>query len=602
MADAYADTILYGGDIITMDDKNSKVEAIAITGGIIVEVSSMDQVFSRRGPKTEVIFLNQQTLMPGFIEPHTHAVLSGQLQSVYRPINIGGLNYGTYAEVHKVMLNTIHNLIGDPTGKWAVFSGWDPELISDLPTLSAKFLDENFSTEVAIGVVGQSFHVAWVNSLALSKAGVTNSTPDPESGTYVKDEDGHLTGQMYEGAAIMEVFGHAPMPDGHEIVGSVLALWKYYASVGFTTVTELVYAPSNDFDKVLKAIASRKDCPIRLGLYHRQEPCKDSSSGETKMMQPHRGPQEGNVQNTDETEEKCKVESIGYFNEKLWEVGIKFVADGSPHCGTAAVREPYLNTPLTETLGFPPAPCYGKLSFTSAELTDSVRRLSKAGKQVAIHCHGERACEQVLKVYEEVLAEDPTNTNRHRMEHVGLITVDQIARAGKINIGLSFFVDHLRFYGSVYTTDIFGEDRANRWTPLSEATKSGITWTIHQDHPSFPGDANPFANMKTAITRTCRDDPSHPYGPEYRVSIHEALKAYTVNAAWQLHLDQHLGTITVGKKADLVVLSENPYHKDPFDLEDINVLETFLEGHRNNLANVKAVAPGINVLQRTTDA
>ncbi|XP_072036249.1 putative amidohydrolase YtcJ [Amphiura filiformis] len=607
MADTYADTILYGGDIITMDDKNlhtGKVEAIAITGSIIVDVGSMERVFSHKGPKTEVIFLNQQTLMPGFIEPHQHAVLTGQMQSVSRPVNIGGHNYRTYAEVRKVMLNTIQNLVGEPTGKWALFLGWDPELISDLPTLSAKFLDENFSTEVAIGVVGQSTHVAWVNSLALSKAGITNTTPDPERGTYIKDEDGNVTGQMYEGPAILEVLGHAPMPDAHEIVESVMARWKYYASVGFTTVTDLAYIPNNDFDKVLKVIASRKDCPIRLGLYHRQQPCKDSSSGKTKAWQgtqPQCGTQEGKVQNT-ETEEKCKAESIGYFSDKLWEVGIKFVADGSPHCGTAAVRQPYLNTPLTETLGFPPAPCYGMLNFTSEELADSVRRLSKAGKQVAIHCHGERACEQVLKAYEQVLADDPTNTNRHRMEHVGLMTVDQITRAGKINIALSFFVDHLRFYGSVYKTDIFGEDRVNRWTPLSEATKSGITWTIHQDNPSFPGDTNPFANMKTAITRTCRDDPSHPYGPEYCVTIHEALKAYTINAAWQLHLDQHLGTITVGKKADLVVLSENPYHKDPFDLEDINVVETFLEGRRNNLANVKAVAPGINVLQRATDA
>ncbi len=93
---------------------------------------------------------------------------------------------------------------------------------------------------------------------------------------------------------------------------------------------------------------------------------------------------------------------IGIHSTKLWEIGTKYVADGSPHCGTAAVREPFMNTPLTVNLGFPPAPCYGTLNFTSEEYVDSIRRLTKAGKQVAVHTHGERACEQVLRAYEEV--------------------------------------------------------------------------------------------------------------------------------------------------------------------------------------------------------
>ncbi len=94
--------------------------------------------------------------------------------------------------------------------------------------------------------------------------------------------------------------------------------------------------------------------------------------------------------------------TIGYFNDKLWEVGVKLFADGSPHCGTAAVTEPYLNTPLTETLGFPPAPSNGTLNWVSGELAGSIRKWTNEGKQIAVHCHGERACEQVLEIYEQV--------------------------------------------------------------------------------------------------------------------------------------------------------------------------------------------------------
>ena len=145
------------------------------------------------------------------------------------------------------------------------------------------------------------------------------------------------------------------------------------------------------------------------------------------------------------------------------------------------------------------------------------------------------------------------------MEHLGLGTVEQIEYAAKLNLALSFFVAHLYFYGTSYTKNIFGPERTNRWTPLSAATKAGLRWSIHQDHATFPGPPLPFANIKTAVTRTQRDDKEKVYGPEYRVTIHEAMKAVTIDAAWQLHKDDCLGSLKEGKKADLIIVSDNPY-------------------------------------------
>ena len=111
-----------------------------------------------------------------------------------------------------------------------------------------------------------------------------------------------------------------------------------------------------------------------------------------------------------------------------------------------------------------------------------------------------------------------------------------------------------------------------------------------QDHPTFPGKSTPFSSMKSAVTRCNEGDNNTPYGPAYRVPIHEALKAYTINAAWQLHKEDDIGSITIGKKADLVVLSENPYDVDPFDLEtSIKVIETFIDGRANKLAELKCI-------------
>ena len=122
-------------------------------------------------------------------------------------------------------------------------------------------------------------------------------------------------------------------------------------------------------------------------------------------------------------------------------------------------------------------------------------------------------------------------------------------------------------------------------TSQSVATEHGLRWAIHQDHPAFPGPPLPFANMKTAVIRTQRDDNQTVYGPQYRVSIDEALKAYTINAAWQLHKDDKLGSLTENKKADLVILSHNPYKVDPLQLEDIQVIDTFLDGRPINASD-----------------
>ncbi|KAJ8034350.1 hypothetical protein HOLleu_21143 [Holothuria leucospilota] len=600
-----ADIIFYGGDVITMDEtipkgmgkSGSEVEAVAIAGGLIIAVGRVKHVFRHIGPNTHVIFLNEQALMPGFIECHQHACMVAMKNGVYT--DVSSVQYRRYSEIETAMKNTMAEL--EP-GDWGLFFGWDPELIPDLPTLSASYLNANFSADVPMVVIGQSGHVAWVNSPALTVAGIDKTTESPPGGTIVKDDNGEPTGQLFEEPAMMLVMSKAPSPDFEEMVKAFEAQWKYYGSVGLTTVTDIGYMPSEGTDAILRYLADRDDCPIRVGLYRMEhavdDPSRSASLGPaTCGCCPNifgRVPSKGKMKKLFSSQTK----SIGNYSERLWEAGIKLIADGSPHCGTAAVREPFMFTPLTETLGFPKAPGYGSLNMEDGPLLSTLKRFHKEGKQVAIHCHGERASEQVLRAHEQVIAEFGTpKDNRHRMEHLGLMTVEQIARAGNLNLALSFFVDHLRFYGLVYKTDIFG-DRVNRWTPLSEATKCGVTWSIHQDHPTFPGNACPLSNMKTAVTRCTRDDPNTPYGPEYRVPIHEALKAYTTNAAWQLHREKDLGSITVGKKADLVVLSKNPYNVDPFDLEKIEVINTYLEGRSNKFAKVTTIpSTNINILE-----
>ncbi|XP_027036791.1 uncharacterized protein LOC113665312, partial [Pocillopora damicornis] len=428
-----ADVILYGGSIITMDEKNPSAEALAVTGNIITAVGKLDEVFALAGETTKVIYLNQKTLLPGFIEPHTHATALVLVNTAYT--NISGYDYHTYNDVNEKMKETIRKLDTETSPlPWALFFGWDPELIPSLPLLSADFLDKVFSSEVPVVVVGQSGHVAWVNRKAFEVANVDDSIENADGGVFVKDDEGHLTGQLFEVYAIERVTSYAPQPTLSDLQTKIKDQWKDFASRGFTTVTEMAYQRNPAFDTLLLKESEQRDCPIRLALYQvvydQDEPIIEGS-------------------------------------DKLWVAGVKVIADGSPHCGTAAVQEPYLNSNLTEILGFPESPQYGTLNYTTDELLEIVQSYHKKGTQIAIHAHGERAIDQVLTVYEQVVSKVPKDT-RHRIEHLGLATVDTIARAGELKLALSFFVCHLYFYAKSFTEYIFGRERTDRWTPLSE--------------------------------------------------------------------------------------------------------------------------------------
>ena len=596
MDSSIADTVFFGGNIITMDEANPKAEALAVQGEKIVKVGQLDDVFCHVGPNTKIIYLNKQTLLPGFIEPHQHAIQMVLQRCMY--YNIGAYYFDSYDEIKKFINEKVSDVATASPIEWCVFIGWDPELISDLPRLSADFMDKEFLPPVVpVVIVGQSLHVAWANHAAMEAAEIPADIEDPTGGVFGRDENGVLTGQMFEAPAMMRVLSYfSPAPDKESLLKAVKDQWQDYASRGFTTVTDMSYVPMDGIDVLLSAVASQDECPVRLALYTIIYPEEESDGRRTSKPKPPLCCPCLAVVKLTKKSAGTSVSLTRSVNEssKLWEAGVKIVADGSPHTGTMADKEPFLYTNLTEVLGFPKAPCYGQQNFSNEELYEMVKKHHCEGKQISIHAHGDRTCDQAVSAYEKVLAEFPRPDSRHRMEHLGLMTAEQIARAASLDLALSFFVCHLYYYGKTYSESIFGRERTNRWAPVALASKEGMRWTIHQDHPAFPQPPLPFANLKTAVTRTQRDDNETVYGPEYCVNIHNAIKGYTINAAWQIHRDDKLGSLTANKMADLLILDQNPYEVDPMKLEEIKVVETFLGGRRTNLAVLKTL-PNTNI-------
>lgn len=540
-----ADLIFLGGAILTIDESNPTPEALAVQGGRISAVGKASDVFKLLGPNTEVVFLqNDQTLLPGFIEPHSHAIINADTTSE-RYHDVTGSTCHSYADVKKVMDEVLAEAV--PETPWLLFWGWDPILVRDLPLLSADKLDE-YTTDYPVVVVAQNGHCAWVNHKAFEAAGVDDSTPNPPGGFFDHDSKGRLTGLVREAPGILAIISKVePVPTPQETCEALLKSLKTYSSQGFTTVTEMAQAMVPGINELLQTVTTKEECPVRLGLYVLHD-----------------------------SKEKP---APGYRNPKLWYAGIKFFADGSPYAGTMAVKEPYLDNELTRRLGFPREehPCGALVWKNADDLAAAIEPFHKDGSWlIAIHSHGERAIHQALEAYDKVLRTSCPDDHRYRMEHLGLVTDDQLGRAAELGVTATFYSDHIYYYGTVLRDEILGEERATRFTPVALATKHGIRWTLHQDTPCSP--VSPLRCIKTAVTRKPKEKDSEPLGPDFCVSIDDAIKAYTINAAWQLKLDHKLGSLEVGKIADLLILSNNPKTVDPNQLEDIQVVATYLSG------------------------
>ena len=552
-----ADFIFYG-NVITIDDQNPTAEAVAVRGEEIVYVGQRAGADQFKGPRTTVVELTDgKTLMPGLIEAHTHSLLYSTVKCL--TTDVSGFDGKSKKDVDDIMKEAVKKAEeGEDPNAWLLFFGWDVALIRDLPTLNKQYLDETYTTKFPILVIAQNGHMGWVNQTTFDKCGIT------ESSKYIDYDNGIVR----ETEGIHDVLKHYPLPNPIRLISAFLETLKEYARLGFTTVTEMAM-PSIDKQPVYGLHLFNKDL------------LSDLSSTLSKL--------EFNLLH-------CRLgiyfvdgvpgilDDFPNFSDRLWIGGTKFFSDGSPYSGTMAVKEDYLNTELTQKLSFDRSQPKGHLNHTDEQITQKVREVHDQGKHksIATHSHGERAIDQMLDAYKKSLEGKQTSGDfRYRMEHLGLITKDQVQRAAELGVTLTFYPDHIYYYGEALANDILGSDRANRFTPVGWAKKFGHKFTLHEDTPCSP--VHPFISMQTAVTRKSKAGKEYNLqDDDLRIEVIDALKAYTINAAWQLMMDDKIGSIEVGKKADLVVLSADPLNIPPDQLGTIKALATFRGGSQTS--------------------
>jgi len=536
-----ADTIFIGGDIITVDDSNPTAEALAIRDGIILAVGRSDEVLQKKGRETQIFDLMGRTLMPGLVEPHSHPVISALL---YDWIDVSGFTNKSGAEV----MDRLRSAAAEANpGDWIAAFGYDPIQIRDLEGLNANLLN-GISSGNPIFVMIQSMHTVYVNHKAFEVAEITNETPQPNGGTYVKDKDGNLTGMIIEQGATRSFLRHVIRSYQEKDLDLFEKQIGRYARVGYTTVGALgVFPVFRNWTGILEELVERSDCPIRM-----------------------------TVMNKAADMERDFSINFCTHSDRLKAAGVKFWYDGSFPSGNVLLEEPYLNSELMQKRLGIPQDTRGYSMLPKEKLKELVQKYHDEGHQIAIHAHGDRAIRDVIDVFETVLRVSPRDDHRHRIEHGALFPIDETERAARLGLTPSWHINYIYYYGEAMRDEIIGPERASVLMPLAAANNSGLRSSLHNDSPMFPAD--PFKLMRTAVTRRTRKGGT--IGENQAITIDEAIKAVTINAAYQLFLDEKVGSLEVGKLADMIVLSENPRKIDPNRLDQIQVIETYREGRR----------------------
>lgn len=528
---------LFHGTILTMNDDTGLdygPEAVLVQGERITAVGNLVELRQRAPADVDEIDLGDRVLMPGLIEPHSHptvtAILLGPSIVDIRPVIIDSAD-GVW--------NAIHNAI-DQNPDYVLANGWDPLLQKGLDQPTMASLDE-VAGEMPLVILHNSGHTAYFNTAAALAVGIDDSIEDPPGASFSRDSSGRLTGSANEAAAVGRVIGHWLEDAQKDFPHLFTEYVRQVNKLGVTTMGELSFDPSSQSG--LDAVRNAGNLTVRLRMYETSRP------GATASVPHHNG------------------------DDLVTQIGIKTWADGSPWTGNVATSFPYLNTAATRSMGLE-KDHVGESNYSSDELIDIARQYAGDGWQLSCHVHGDRAVDQVLDVYERIIDEFNLQDHRFRLEHVGAMTRAQFDRAAQLGVTASVFIDHIYYWGDVLVDDLFGNEHGSRWTDAASAFAAGVHPTFHND--GFVTPLEPFRNMATAITRLSKSG-RHLDGA-HGVTIDQALAAHTTNAAYQLFAEEIIGSITVGKYADLVIVDRDPRTIDPENLPDLVVERTYLAG------------------------
>ena len=556
------DTILKASTIITMDEARPRARAIGIDSatGRITAIGSVGEV-QAFAPGVAVTDLGDTVLMPGFVEPHSHPLLSGM--ATQEPAYWVSPNVGvqTWDDVKAIFAKADKDT---PPDQPLVFNGVD-RLLQQAPLPTREVLDPLFPTRPVV-VIDNSGHGIYFNTATVKLMGWPDgkAPADPVGGSFGREADGVTSnGTAFESGALMMVAAAVlPKAIPHPLHSGAL-FYKLMAQCGVTSTSEHTYNTGQY--GAYAALASVPGCPLRLHLYHMS--IEADAAADISFADP----------------------------ELVRKVGIKLWADGSPWLGNVAISFEYLDNPTTRTAQIELGPRgEPEMNYTRAQLDAVLDELVPAGYQMAFHCNGDVGFDVVLDAYARALVKFNLlgSDHRWRVEHLGAARRDQFERAAALGVTCSLSPFQYIYWGDLLDGVMFDPEYGAQWQRTRDAFEAGVRPSYHNDGSVSP--PNQILNVAHTVMRTTINGTVH--GANQAVSLHDALKAITINGAYQLQRDHEIGSLAVGKYADLVELSADIYTV-PVDqiVEKVTVLGTWLGGRKIDIDkyvdDVKAIDP-----------
>ncbi|SUJ25775.1 N-substituted formamide deformylase precursor [Sphingobacterium spiritivorum] len=545
-----ADILYFGGPILTMEDDNPEVEAIAVKDGKILFTGTKAAAEQYTGENTTLHDLNGKTLLPGFIDAHGHlASRAGMMQA----IDLSPTPYGTVNSIPDLQ-KTLKEYIekNNLTASQPVMgNGYDDAIMSEHRHPTREELDAISITNPII-VIHTSGHASVANSAMLKLVGIEENAKDPEGGHYGRDtKTKKLNGKLEENASFTALIklttllsknAKSGVDKTQQELDNLVKAQDEWLSYGQTTICE--GRTMGESVGLLKEAASK-------GLFKADViyfPDYEFFKAQLDAFKP---------------------EYMVYTN-RLKLGGFKFSDDGSPQGKTAWLTQPYLIPPEGQGADYKGFPI-----FTDSVLYEDLKTLFENNITAQLHVNGDAAIDQAIRVIKRLKDEGIYKPElRATLIHVQNSRPDHIASIKEIGVIPSYFSTHAYLWGDWHYSSVFGPERAAFISPAHSALKAGILFTIHHDAPVTPPDL--ITAVYAAVNRKTRS--GRILGPNERIKPIEALKAITINAAYQYHEEEYKGSLKAGKLADLVILNQNPLTIDPLNIRDILVMETIKEG------------------------
>ncbi len=528
-------TIFYNAQVVTMDSENPTAQAVLVADGRIVQTGTNRELLAMQDENTCLRNLQGHALLPGFIDPHSHftAVAYDLLMVNARPSPAG--NCDTKALLLQAFRTGYE--AGDwSKGDWLMGMGYDPSAFPDKCHITRHDLD-SISAEIPICCIHASGHMAVLNTMGLQRLGYWGDYTVPQGGTVETLPDGTPSGLITELAYLSaHIQAKIKAPGLDRVLESMKNTSTLYASYGITTAQD-ARVKENEYPLLT---AGGKAGAITLDV--------------VAIVAP---------------EARAYLGVSGYQN-RIRMGGYKIFLDGSPQGKTAWLSRPYHIPPDGYGKDYCGFPIYG-----DEEVIGHIKTCLTNGWQLNTHCNGDEACEQLIRCYETAVAETGITENlRPVMIHAQTVRADQLDRMAKLNMNVSFFLDHVYYWGDYHYASVLGPQRAENISPIRWALDRGLHCTLHQDSPVVH--PNAMLAVHNAVNRTTLG--GRVLGRHQRISVMEALKAVTLDGAYQIFEETSKGSVTPGKRADLVILGKNPLTVHSKELKTIPVLETIKDG------------------------